>query len=349
MVSAGTSSVSAYEAYLEGLALEVETGAAGNIEDWAAANEAFERATDIDSNFASAYVRQAYYWESELGITNIGQGISGLRPDEVMANFERTINAAIRLVDDPTLKSKYQALKALPELRFRDALRYAEQYLADYPVDIEALNILIQAAAVFRDTSTAEKYVPQFQRTTSDDPIAVNALLNNMLFAGLTDAAVDMTRDALKRFPNHVYLAYQGHRALLWGGAVDEARPLIDVVRLGGFPDENIDVMLLRQACAEGDLATAEQVFRKLDRDEANVSTRFIANVIYGDEAKGHQVVMDSGLDAQALYSFLSYPYFDYRHFPALVAVLEPQGISPKSIKGPPYTCKHPATIASER
>jgi len=293
-------------------------------------------------------VHQAVYWESELGITNIGQGISGLPPNEVMANFERTINAAIRLLDDPTLKLKYQAFKALPELRFREALRYAEQYLADYPVDIEALITLIQAAAVLRDTSTAEKYVAQFQRTVSDDPIGINSLSNMMLFAGLTEAAVDMTRDALVRFPNHVYLAYQGHRILLWSGAVDEARPLIDVVRLGGFPDENIDVMLLRQACAEDDLVTAKQVFRKLDGEAHDVSTRFLANVIYGDVVQAHKIIADAGLDAQALYSFLSYPYFDYRYFPDLVEVLEPQGISPTSIEGPPFTCKHPATTASE-
>jgi len=347
MVSAGTSSVAAYEAYLEGLAVEGEVGTTGNVEDWVKANSAFVRATDIDSNFASAYYHQASYWANELGVTNIGYGVSGLPYDEVMANFVRTIDATIRLTDDQTLKMKYQAVKASYELRYRDTLRYAERYLAEYPYDIEALNALIGATAVLRDSATAEKYVPQIHRMTSDDPQAINVLMNNVLFAGLTDVAVTMTRDAVQRFPNHVYLAYQGHRVLLWAGAVDEARPLIDIVRLGNFPESNIDMMRIRQACAEVDLAAAEQVFRKMDSD-TDVSTRFLANIIFGYNEKAHKILVDAKLDVQAMNSFLGYPYFDYRYFPELVAMLEPQGISPLSIAGPPYACKHPVTNASE-
>jgi len=348
MVSAGTSSVSAYEGYLEGLALEGEVGATGNIEDWISALKAFERATDFDSNFASAYYHQSLYWQSELGITNIGQGSSGLPPEEVMANFERTIDATIQSIDDQTPKLKYQAVKAIQELRYRDAVRYSDRYLAEYPYDIDALTTLIQATAVLRDSATAEKYVAQILRTVSDDPLTINALLNNMLFAGLTEAAVSVTRDAVRRFPNHVYVAYQGHRTLLWGGAIDEARSLIDVVRLGEFDTENIDLMLLRQACGEGDDTVAEQVYRKLDSD-ADISIRFLGNIIYGYPEKAHQVVIDAGLDLQALNSFLGYPYFDYKYFPALVAVLEPQGISPLSIDGPPYACVQPATKSPEQ
>ncbi len=348
MVSAGTSSVAAYETYLEGLALEGETGATGNVQDFARANSSYERATDIDSNFASAYYHQALYWSSELGITNIGSGLSGHLPDEIMANFVRTIDATIRLTDDQTLKMKYQAVKATYELRYRDTLRYAERYLAEYPYDIDVLTTLIGATAVLRDRATAEKYLTQILRTTSDDPQGINELTNNMLFAGLTETAASMSRDAMRRFPHHVFLAYQGHRALLWSGAVDEARPLIDVVRLGEFPEVNIDMMRLRQACAEGDLAAAEEVYRKLNVANGDTSTRFIGTVIYGDKERAHQLIVDADLDVQALSSFLNYPYFDYRYFPSLVAVLEPQGISPVSIEGPPYTCKHPVTIATE-
>ena len=55
MISAGTSSVSAYDAYLEGLALRGRSGASGNPEDWGAAIAAFEQATQLDETFAVAY------------------------------------------------------------------------------------------------------------------------------------------------------------------------------------------------------------------------------------------------------------------------------------------------------
>ena len=348
MVSAGTASVAAYEAYLEGLALEGKSGVTGNIEDWHAAMENHERATDIDPGFALAYYRQSAYWSGELGITNIGQGDSGLSPDEVMNNFERTIDETIRLTNDPNMTLKYQAVKASAELRYRDAMSFAERYLSEYPYAIDGLNELMLATAVLRDTETAEKYLAQILRTTGDDPQAINQLLNNMLFAGLTEAAVAMTRDAIKRFPNHAYLGYQGHRVLLWSGAIDEARSLVETVRRSDFPESNITMMQLRQACAEGDLDLAEQHYQRLETAVDDVGGRFVWNIIYGYPQKAHQLVIDADLDLQALGGFLGYPYFDHKKFPSLVAVLEPQGISPHSIDGPPYACKHPATTSPE-
>ena len=59
MVSAGTASVAAYEAYLEGLALAGKSGVDGSIEDWHLALQEYERATDIDPTFALAYFYQS--------------------------------------------------------------------------------------------------------------------------------------------------------------------------------------------------------------------------------------------------------------------------------------------------
>ena len=221
--------------------------------------------------------------------------------------------------------------------------------MTQYPYDIDGLNEIILAAAVLRDSSTADKYLPQILRTASDDSAAINQLLNNMLFAGLTEASVAMTRDAVKRFPNHAYLGYQGHRVLLWSGDVDEARSLVEIVRRSNFPESNLNMMLLRQACAEGDLDAAEKYYQLLESDSDDVGGRFVVNIIYGYPQQAHQLIIDADLDLQGLGGFLGYPYFDHKKFPALVAVLEPQGISPLSIDGPPYACKHSATTSSVR
>ena len=106
--------------------------------------------------------------------------------------------------------------------------------------------------------------------------------------------------------------------------------------------------MLLRQACAEGNLDVAAQYFQRLEGNVDDVGGRFVSNIIYGYPQKAHQLVIDADLDLQALGGFLGYPYFDHSKFPSLVAVLEPQGISPRSIDGPPYACKHPATTSPE-
>jgi len=346
MVSAGTASVAAYEAYLEGLALAGKSGVDGSLDYWSSALEEFERATEIDPSFALAYFSQSEFWQGELGITNIGQGDSGFSPEQVMNKFESTIDAAIRLTEDPDTRLKYQANKATAELRFRDSLRDTERYLVIHPYDIDGLNLLMSSAAILRDSSTAKKYLPQVQRMTSEDADAINQIMNNLLFAGLVEASVVMTRDAVKRFPTHAYIGYQGHRVLLWSGAVDEARLLIEPVRRSEFPVSNVQMMMLRQACAEGDLATAEKYYQLLESNSDDVGGRFVVNSIYGDPEKAHQIVIDAELDLQGLSGFLGYPYFDYKKFPALVGALEPQGIRPPSIDGPPNACKHPATTS---
>ena len=137
-----------------------------------------------------------------------------------------------------------------------------------------------------------------------------------------------------------------GYMLLLWSGAIDEARLLIEPVRRSEFPVSNVQMMMLRQACAEGDLATAEKYYQLLETNSDDVGGRFVVNSIYGDPEKAHQIVIDAELDLQGLSGFLSYPYFDYKKFPALVGALEPQGIRPPSIDGPPYACKHPATTS---
>ena len=157
-----------------------------------------------------------------------------------MEKFDNTISAAIRFTEDADSRLKYQAIKAGAELRFRDSLRDTERYLVIHPYDIDGLNLLMLSAAILRDSSTAEKYLPQVQRMTSEDSDAINQIMNNLLFAGLVEAAVAMTRDAVKRFPTHAYIGYQGHRVLLWAGAVDEARSLIEPVRRSEFPLSNV-------------------------------------------------------------------------------------------------------------
>jgi TolB-like protein len=339
MVAAGTASVAAYEAYLEGLVLTGQFGISGNTENGIFALRAFEKATAIDAEFGDAYAQQANFWSAELGITNIGQGGSGLSSEQILANFTSTIDAAIQNTSDSLEILKHQASKAIYELRYRDAIRYAEKYLSEYPYDIDVLGQLVQATAVLRDTATAERHIAAMLRMASDDPQTINNLLNNLLFTGLTDEAVIMARGALQRFPNHAFLSYQAHRALLWVGAVDEARELVEIVRRSEFPKQSINMMLLRQACAEGDREAADRIFSQLESDVDDVGGRFVWISIYGDPQKAHQVIVDANLGRQELASFLGYPYFDHNFFPTLVNVLEPQGISPPIIGGPPYAC----------
>ena len=341
MVSSGTASVGAYEAYLEGLALEGTSGASGNVADWVAAVSAFDRATAIDENFALAHWHAAFYWESQVGLTDIGSEISELSIEEKLVRYLAAIDAAINAEDNDALALKYRAHKAHNELRIADAQNLAERYIDEYPNDIEGLNQLLETLANMRDADSVKEHLSRLTKIGHDDPNALNALLNKILFVGLVDEAVKLARDVLQRYPQHAFLVYQAHRVLLWDGHVEEARQWADVVRASEFPKDSIWLMSLRQACAENDITGAKILFDQLvNAENRDISIVYISMQIMSQPDTAHQLLIDADLDFRALASFLNYPYFDHNHFPELAAILKQQGVDRPFISGPPYACK---------
>ena len=340
MVSAGTASVAAYEAYLEGLALEGLVGSSGNVADWPRAMEAFVRARNLDKEFSLAWFHEAIYWESQLQITNVGSELSGLTPQAAYGYFSAAIDAASETAVPPERGLFYQSIKAEHELRLADSIAYAEQFVEKFPNSIEGMEQLIGTIASIRDTELARSYVSQLLELSHDDPLLLNALINNLLFVGLVDEAVALARDVLDRFSEHSFLVYQSHRTLLWAGHVEEARKWAQMIRGSEFPPQNIYLVELRQACAEGDVERARQFVEKIVSSGANeASTVYIANQIMSRSDDAHQFLIDQELGLHELMSFMNYPYFDHTYFPEIVARLERQGIERPFIKGPPYAC----------
>jgi TolB-like protein/tetratricopeptide (TPR) repeat protein len=341
MVSAGTASVAAYEAYLEGLALQGRSAATGNVQDWGHAREAFDRAVAADPEFALAHWNRAVYWDSQLSITTIGGELSELPTEQKAAEFNSAIDAAIAHVENEALSFKFKALKADHEFRFLDSRDHLKRYLDIYPHDVEGQQRLLTAFANVRDFEGAAEYVDRFLEYSHDDALQINALLNNILFIGHVDAAVQLARESVQRFPQHAFLTYQAHRVLLWAGHTEEAAALVDALRRSEFPEENILLVLMRQACAEGDLASAEKHFARIQQIWVHdKSVEYIGLQILGRPDDAHRALLESELDNFAVASFINYPYFDHRYFPEMAAILERQGVERQFIESPPYACK---------
>jgi len=341
MVSAGTASVAAYEAYLEALALEGQSGASGAVEEWEEAREAYDRATALDDQFALAHWGRALYWEAQLSVTDIGSELSPLSREEKLENYREAVDAAIGSEENKALTLKFMANKSRSELRFADARKYYESYIDAYPNDIEGLQQLIETIAYARDLEGARPYMQRILSASHDDPFQLNAVINNVLFVGLVEDALSLARDLVQRYPEHAFLLYQSHRILLWAGQTKEAAALADILRRSEFPPENIKLVLLRQACAEGDQEAAEQYYKEaIAIERTDPSIRWIGLQLMGRPDEANQVLVDSNLDKYALASFLNYPFFDHTRFPELAEILEEQGIDRPYIKSPPYACE---------
>ena len=340
MVSAGTSSVPAYEAYLEGLALDDVVGSTGNPARWAEAVEAYERATALDENFSQAYLYQVFFWRSQLRLTNIGGNVSALPEEERLRRLMIAIEAGRRSARDRVAAAQFDALKAEAEFRFRDAIRFSETYLEAHPYDIEGLNSLVRNASVLRDRRPVEKHLEQIRRVVSEDPLALNALLNNLLFVGLEEEALSLARNSVTRFPEHAYILYQSHRVYLWSGLVDEGRALLDKLLRSDFARDSLELARLRQACAESDVASANTIADNiLAADERDLSIAYITLQIMNKPEDANQLLIDARLDLRGMSGFMNYPYFDPGYFPEVTRVLEEQSAERQYIDGPPYRC----------
>jgi len=139
MVSAGTASVPAYEAYLKGLALITRANATGDANAGDESLEKFEEATRIDPKFSSAYAQQSIFWRTELGVNNIGTGDTGLQFSEIMSRYKQAISQAIANERDLVRVALYKANEAVVDLRIRDADALLNGYLVERPNDADVL------------------------------------------------------------------------------------------------------------------------------------------------------------------------------------------------------------------
>ncbi len=107
MVRSGSSSVPAFEAYLQGLTFGVSTLISGDAYEFLDARDAFEHAIELDPQFAKAYWELATFWRVQLVQTNVNSGITDLAPAEMLPLYFDAIDKAIEYEQDPVSKIKY--------------------------------------------------------------------------------------------------------------------------------------------------------------------------------------------------------------------------------------------------
>lgn len=343
MMSAGTASVAAYEAYLEGTALLNGSVDSGDAYEFHQARDAFERAIELDPEFALAYRNLALYWAIQLEPTNIYSPTTGDPDAALQAGYREAMDAAIRLEQDPVRKVSYRADQAMNELRFADALRLNSEYLEQRPYDRDAQSNQLAMLSALGHRKEAEQAVFQYFEQDGYDPIIASGLILALLYSGNETALEEITRQNLGRFSGNINVVYQAHRALLWLGKVDEASRLVAQIENSQLDDDNKLLVAMRQACAENRrddaarlLETAEQQFA--DRR----SIMWLSHMIAGQKDKAYEYVRpyDDNKDMRSMWAFYGYGTFDATRFPNLMAMLAEQGIEPHPELEIPYRCR---------
>ena len=342
MVSSGTNSVPAFEAYLQGLAYGVSTLQTGDAYLFLSARDAFERAIDIDPEFARAYWKLAEFWTIQLSTINIVAGITDIDRDEMQALYEEAIDNAIKYEKDPVEQIKNRAFKAGVALKFRQAVRLLEEYLEQRPLDQRAQFLLLNNLASFAGNQEIIETVRRLDEIDGHDRLVINSSITRLTYAGDMDYLQEFIGRALAHRPDDTFINYQAHRALLWAGEIDAAAQLLPLILASDLPEDSRYMVLLRQACAEKRVDDARKMYRRgLERFGDDYSITWLSHKIMGEEDAAIEALMelDDADDLTGIADFLGYGTFDPRPFPNLMAFLESQGIEPRKPIDVAYRC----------
>jgi TolB-like protein len=343
MVSSGTGSVPAFEAYLQGLAVGESTFVTGDIYENLNARDAYERALALDPEFAQAYWRLAIFWRNQLTINFIASGITEMTPAEMLPRYYDAIDKAIEHEKDSISKTLYRASKARTELKFRQAFRLNGEYLEQRPNDqyAQLMRLFLIGDLDLRDQIVDT--VNEFYERDGYDPVVTGNSLTRLLYSGDNEALNSFARNAVLRFGDSANVMYQAHRALLWIGDIDGASKILPVILASDLPDDSRFLVLLRQACAENRTADAEDLYSKgLQQFADDPSITWISHKIMGnaEEAAATLAEFDAANDMMTMTAFLGYGSFDASPYPNLTALLEAQGIERGEPVTLPYRCR---------
>ncbi len=337
MSQAGTRSVEAYEHYLSGLASLAwweETSNPNLVVDMF---DHFEKAREVDPGFAAAHAQSARRWQLAFFTTiRGGNALIDVTFQQAFVKFREAMIAAIENAPDETQRMLYEAILANNELRSAEAVRLLRRVLEKLPNSSEATAELATAAKRSLDT---EAYIQALNNLLRlGDIVAIDFYLTYVKNLMPSEQHVASVLEQVKRFPNSKEIIYQAHRALLWAGEFAEAHKLYP--RLGETR-KLYQLAAARQACSLGKRDEAEQILHSLQQEGRSGPDQWHILVLLGEYEAAERALKayDSEEVPMRLGSFLSYAQFDPRPFPALMSVLEREGLDWPPPRKIPFAC----------
>jgi TolB-like protein len=343
MASVGTASVPAYEAYLKALAFAARGVDTGNEDYFLRQMASLDRARELDPGFAAAHWKSAQAWLNQMQVSSIGAVLTNDSPADRRVRFRDAMDKALAAEKDDIRKIRYRAFEAWFELRLNDALRLANEYLEHNSNDYDTLELKLGLLMDIGDYGSAKRIAQELAHVGGDDPQSLQWAMSILVFAGDTAGARAMSEKALQRYPDNAFILYQAHRAFLWDGAIDEARPLISAIEGKELQPFNVELVRLRQACADGDAEIADEVLARIEAliesdDELNLWIPYHL-VSRPEQADGLLLKYDDANLLFELSNHLSYPFFDPHRFPNFRTLLERQGVPLKEPIPIPFAC----------
>jgi len=337
MVAAGTRSVEAWETYLRGLALNHEVSSRNDLGRAYEVIAVFEDAVAIDPSFADAQLQLADLWQKQLDPTAIEYDPSVMPRAERRQRYDAAIAAAIEHARSDMTRTEAEMRAAAFDLRISDQIALTQRMVElapDSRIGWSWLNHLYQVVGEF-DKSVEAGFKTYSLEATID--VSDGAIIGNTSRASASEAItlVDEMLQSPNPSPNVIY---QSHRALLAAGQVDRAAGLIEMYEQRSSDEVGVLFMRLRQACAEGRVADADEIYPALKHDPGS-QWLLLKTLGFDDQARDLLRPLDTPENLVALSRYLTYRSFEARDYPLLWSRLTAQGINRPPARPMAYRC----------
>jgi TolB-like protein len=343
MMAAGTTSVAAYDAYLTGMGQWQAAGTSTDIYVALDAREAFEKAVEIDPEFAQAWYRLYFMWTNETDSNQLLYGLVDLPREEKLARRDEALDKAIRFQKDPVTQTYYEAFRAWNNYDIRRALRLVREYFGQRPNDVDAFGAMMIAMRQLGLNDEIREIVQDLLDRDGLDAEKANQALQGLRDVRYAELMRPLANESVERFgDNDASLVYQAHRQLLWAGDIDGAARLLPRLRNSDLPKDTVQIAELRQLCAEGKTSAALALFDSLTAQRPDdVGLAWLGAKIIGDDERATSVFVefDEQGDFESIWPYLSYAHFDPKAYPNFMAALAGQGMEDRPVLELPYRC----------
>jgi TolB-like protein len=342
MMEVGTGSVPAYEALLTGRGAFQATGESGDPYVALQALESFERAIELDPEFASAYEALSFFWTLQAASNQLISGITDLPKVERLRRRDEALDKAIEFEDDPVDLLNLRADHAWNALDYQRALRLKKEVVEKRPNNEFSFNGLVNLHRDMGRHKEATALVRhRFENYELTRPLA-NMAVQSVRTVEDAEFMRIMANAVAEKFPDDVLIQYQVHRQLLWAGDIDGASRILPKVLNSDLPEVNRYLSELRQLCAEQRVADANRLHQAgIEKYPDDIAIQWLGYAIVGDEDSAQSVFdeYDVALDFDELSTYLSYAHFDTSPYPNFMKKLAGQGMDQREILELPYRC----------
>ncbi|MFT5500643.1 MAG: TolB-like protein, partial [Woeseiaceae bacterium] len=342
MMSVGTSSVPAFEAYLTGNGALQDGGESGDVYLFLDARDSWELAVSLDPNFSAAYDRLHLFWSLQLETNQIMFGLTDLSHEERVQKRDEALSNAVRSEKDETTLLLYQGLQASDKLQIKRALGLITEYLQKRPNTERGHGMRMNLLRRMGRTDEIEEIIQKEYATKEFTRSFANQWIQALRGTENQELMHTIANDAIDKFHQDASILYQAHRLLLYTSDIDGASNILPEILGSNLPTDNRYLAELRQICAEQRNADASRLqARALLQYPNDLSFKWLSYKILGDNdaADSLFVEYDEAGDYETIYSFTGYPHFDANLYPNFMATMAGRGFDERTVQPLPYRC----------